>query len=149
MAKADITSNLRNLTCDNFVVYFKSHGFHFNVQGNTFSQDHSLLQEVYELLWEWHDTLNEQLRQLGKPCVSSLSALLNNSIIDEQSKYQFSSADMFADLVNDLDTLLRNAQWLFDNSEDIAGLNTLMGDYAKALSKINWKLKSSISQGFK
>jgi len=140
---------LRNLFADNFVVYYKSHGYHFNVQGTTFAQDHELLNEIYDYLWDQHDTLGEQLRQLDKPAPSSLKAILDISEITECLKLGETSAVMFSELSDDFETLMRNAQWLFENSEECGGMNTMIGDYMKGLSKLHWKVKATLNRSMK
>jgi len=140
---------LRNLFADNFVVYYKSHGYHFNVEGPTFAQDHELLNEIYDFLWEQHDTLGEQIRQMDKPAPSSLKAILDISEITECLKIGEPSSVMFSELVDDFDTLLRNAQWLFEASEGCGGLNTMIGDYMRELSKLHWKLKATLKRSMK
>ena len=57
---------LTQLFADNFVTYFKSHSYHFNVDGPMFAQDHELLNEIYDFLWAQHDMLGEQIRQMDK-----------------------------------------------------------------------------------
>jgi len=140
---------LRNLFADNFVVYYKSHGYHFNVQGPMFAQDHELLNEIYDYLWESHDDLGEQIRQMDKPAPSSLKAILDISEITECLKVGETSATMFSELCDDFETLLRNAQWLFENSEECGGLNTFIGDYMKGLNKLHWKVKATLNRSIK
>lgn len=141
----NVTSALRFLHSDNFVVYFKSHAFHFNVIGPTFSQDHALFKEVYDYLYEWHDTLGELLRQMDKPVVSNIKSLLDLSEIGETKTGLATGKAMIPELSDDLEALMKNAQWIFDNTnKGEGGLNTMIGDYIAGLSKLNWKLKASV-----
>jgi len=140
---------LRNLFADNFVVYYKSHGYHFNVQGPMFAQDHALLEEIYDFLWAQHDGLGEQIRQMDKPAPSSLKAILDISEITECLKVGETSATMFSELCDDFETLIRNAQWLFENSEECGGLNTFIGDYLRDLNKLHWKVKATLNRSMK
>jgi starvation-inducible DNA-binding protein len=146
--KDAIVSALRCLYADNFVTYYKAHGFHFNVQGATFAQDHALLNEIYDFLYEQHDMLGEQIRQLDKPAPSSLKAILSVSEIKECTESDYPSKEMFYELIEDFDVLLRNGQWLYENAS-IGGLETLVGDYLKELSKLQWKLKASVGKSIK
>jgi len=146
-----IVSGLRCLFADNFVTYYKSHGYHFNVEGNTFAQDHELLNEIYDFLWAQHDMLGEQIRQLDKPAPSSLKAILSISEVTEAVSVNLSSRSMFENLVEDFDLLMRNGQWLYDAADenDLGGLSTLVGDYLKDLSKLRWKLKATLGRSIK
>ena len=143
-----LVSALRCLFADNFVVYYKSHGFHFNVQGQTFSQDHSLLNDIYDYLYENHDTLGEQLRQLDKPAPTSLKAILSISEIDEENKVVDNQTAQLEALASDFDTLLRNGQWVYEEAgrQSVGGLETYLGDYLAGLSKLNWKVKATLKR---
>jgi len=146
-----IVSALRCLFADNFVTYYKAHGFHFNVEGPTFAQDHALLGEVYDFLYEYHDMFGEQLRQLDKPAPSSLKAILGISEVAEAASANMSSRSMIENLLEDFEVLMRNGQWLYEASGECCygGLETLVGDYLKDLSKLRWKLKATVGKSFK
>jgi len=58
-----IDKKLKNLFADNFTVYTKAHGYHFNVVGPDFFEYHKLFQQVYDYLYEQHDVLGELMRQ--------------------------------------------------------------------------------------
>jgi len=141
-----MVSLLRKLYADNFTAYYKSHGFHFNVQGVTFAQDHGLLEEVYQFLWKQNDILGEQIRQLDKTVLPSLADILELTNIVECKKGKETSKDMFNDLQQDFDTIMEVGQVIFDKSTAYGGLNTLIGDYLKGLSKLNWKLKATLGR---
>ena len=141
-----LVTQLRKLYADNFVTYYKSHGYHFNVQGATFAQDHSLLEEIYDFLWEQHDMLGEQIRQMDKAAPTSLKEILSISSITECNKVGESSKTMFTELVDNFNSLLEDGQSLYDDADmqSCGGLATLIGDYLKALSKLNWKVKATL-----
>ena len=143
-----VVSALRCLYADNFVTYYKSHAFHFNVQGQTFSQDHRLLNKLYDYLLESHDTLGEQLRQLDKPVPTSLKAILSISEIEETKEVVDSQGKEIEDILTDIEVLLRNGQWVYEEAgrQSLGGLETCIGDYLRDLSKFNWMLKATIKR---
>jgi len=145
-----IVSALRCLYADNFVTYYKSHGFHFNVEGNTFAQDHALLEEIYTYLWEQHDGLGEQIRQLDKPAPSSLKAVLGISEITETASANIPSKNIFEAVLEDFEMLVRNGQWLYDAAGEscYGALETFIGDYLTGLTKLRWKVKATLGRSF-
>jgi starvation-inducible DNA-binding protein len=149
--KNKIEAKLNTLFCDNFIVYYKSHGYHFNVEGPTFVQDHDLLNEIYDFLWEQHDVFGEQLRQMSCAAPTSLKSILTAGTVSECNKLGESSKTMFTELSEDFEALMRSAQDLYDEAdmESCGGLATMLGDYLKALSKLHWKLKATIGKSFK
>lgn len=146
--KDALVSALRCLFADNFVVYYKAHGFHFNVQGQTFSQDHALLNEIYDYLWDNHDSLGEQIRQLDKPAPTTLKSILAVSEIDEETNVVDAPSKQLEALTADFDTLLRNGQWVYEEAgrQCVGGLETFIGDYLSGLSKLNWKVKATLKR---
>jgi len=142
---------LQQLWADNFLVYFKSHVFHFNVQGQNFEGDHEYFQEVYEFLWEQHDVLGEQIRQMDKPVLTSLEQIISASSVDEAEPNAKDAKAMYTELSEEFDELIDTAQNLYDMAEEqcCAGLSTLLGDYIKQVSKLNWKAKATIGRSIK
>ena len=147
----NLITQLTQLYADNFVTYYKSHGYHFNVDGPMFAQDHALLEEIYDFLWAQHDMLGEQIRQMDKPVPCSLKEVLSMSDITECDSPKKPSKEMFTWLNQDFDCLIEYAQKLYDDADmqSYGGLATLIGDYIKDLSKLNWKVKATIGKSFK
>lgn len=142
---------LQQLWADNFLVYFKSHVFHFNVQGPTFGQDHGLFQEIYEFLWDQHDVLGEQIRQLDKPVLTSLEQLIAASSVDEAESKVMDIKGMLTEMAEELSELIELAQAVYDRAESscCGGLSTVIGDYLKGINKLNWKVKASLGKSIK
>ena len=146
-----LITQLTQLYADNFVTYYKSHGYHFNVDGPMFAQDHALLEEIYDFLWAQHDMLGEQIRQMDKGTPCSLKEVLSMTDIVECDTPKKPSKEMFTWLNQDFDCLIEYAQKLYDDADmqSYGGLATLIGDYIKDLSKLNWKVKATIGKSFK
>ncbi len=137
---------LKTLAADNFVAYFKAHVYHLNVVGPDFHQYHSLLGDIYDYLYEWHDTLNEQLRQMDVMCDTSLKDYLEETNLSPLNKAKVGK-EMFTDLVVTFESILSSAQELYDEAglEGHGGLETIVGDYMTGLSKLHWKVKSCLA----
>jgi len=146
-----LITQLTELYANNFVTYYRSHGYHFNVEGPMFSQDHALLEEIYDFLWTQHDMLGEQIRQMDKAVPCSLKEVLKLTDIIECDSPQKTSKEMFTWLNKDFDCLIDYAQTLYDDADlsSQGGLATLIGDYIKDLSKLNWKVKATLGKSFK
>jgi len=127
---------------------YKAHGFHFNVQGQTFSQDHALLQEIYDYLYDNHDSIGEQIRQLDKPAPTTLKSILSVSEIDEEASVVDLPNKQLEALTDDFECLLRNGQWIYEEAgrQCVGGLETYIGDYLAGLSKLNWKIKATLKR---
>jgi starvation-inducible DNA-binding protein len=145
MKTNSLMAGLKRIYADNFLLYYKSHAFHFNVQGPMFAQDHSLLEEVYNFLWEQHDVLGEQIRQMDATVAPSLAEILSTATATEYTKADQASKTMFNVLITDIDELMADTQTVYKTADEYncGGLETMLGDYLKGLSKLQWKLKAT------
>jgi DNA-binding ferritin-like protein len=148
-SSSGLITALRLFHSDNFVAYFKTHYYHFAVQGSTFSQDHALLNDIYDFLWNAHDDIGEQLRQQDALPFSSMAAMIDASCLSEAKSGGVSSSNMFEDLSKVIDILIDAAQNIYDQTDPHGGLQTFIGDYLKDLSKLHWKVKATIGKSIK
>jgi len=142
---------LKALYASNFVTYYKSHAFHFNIEGTTFSQDHEFFQKIYEFLQGEHDNLGEQIRQLDKPVTSTLKDVISLSLIDESNIITKNNLDLLAILEEDFCQLHEQAQELYEaaSNQCYGALETYIGDYMVALSKLHWMIKATLKRSIK
>ncbi len=137
---------LANLIADNFITYFKTQVYHFNIVGPDFPQYHGMLfSEVYSYLYENHDDLNEQLRQMGYLVPTSLEIYLSATVI-KPNAVEKNSKEMLSAIAKDLNTLQMSAQKLYEEAglEGHGGLETYIGDYIAGISKLKWKVESCL-----
>jgi len=133
-------THLNKLFADNFVVYFKAHSAHFNVEGPSFLMHHEQLQEVYEYLYEQHDILGELIRQQGIYAPPTLKDVLEESSVPEEGMLK-DAGKIYPVLVEDMEELCTLAQALYKSCGSGA-IETVIGDYMVGLSKLIWKLKA-------
>lgn len=129
------------LIADNFLVYYKAHTFHLNVTGPNFAQYHGLFGEVYNKLWDWHDTLSEQLRQAGEMYPLALKGVVDESAVSDDAVGK-SVAHMFDSVCNDLGKLLESAEGIYNTADP--ALETVIGDYCADIKKLKWKIDATL-----
>jgi starvation-inducible DNA-binding protein len=139
-------TKLANLIADNFLAYFNAHVYHFNVVGPDFVQYHDLFSEVYEYLFENHDTLSEQLRQMKVKVPGNIKGYLEDSVVNS-SAMAVSIKDMLTNTCDDLDAILKSSQKLYEEAgvEGHGALETYIGDYMTGVSKLKWKVDACLS----
>lgn len=79
----EITGALNQYLADTTVVYYKSHTFHWNVQGANFYSLHLMFEKFYQQIWESMDEIAERTRALGGKTPEGLSELLKLATIKE------------------------------------------------------------------
>ena len=61
-----IVQGLSRLLADTYVLYLKTHGFHWNVEGPMFQTLHQMFMEQYTETWNAIDLIAERIRSLGE-----------------------------------------------------------------------------------
>ncbi len=61
-----IAQGLSKLLADTYVVYLKTHNFHWNVEGPMFQTLHQMFMEQYTETWNAIDLIAERIRSLGE-----------------------------------------------------------------------------------
>jgi starvation-inducible DNA-binding protein len=64
--RAEIAHGLSRLLADTYVVYLKTHSFHWNVEGPMFQTLHQMFMEQYTETWNAIDLIAERIRSLGE-----------------------------------------------------------------------------------
>ena len=64
--RAAIVQGLSKLLADTYVLYLKTHGFHWNVEGPMFQTLHQMFMEQYTETWSAVDLIAERIRSLGE-----------------------------------------------------------------------------------
>lgn len=77
-----LTNTLKTVLADAVTMYFTAHGFHWNVEGQDFSQYHSLFAEIYEDVYSSIDPLAEDIRKLGEYAPFTLSKFIDLRTIE-------------------------------------------------------------------
>jgi len=72
-----LTNDLKTLMSDVVTMYFVAHGYHWNVEGQDFSQYHDLFADIYEDVYSSIDIIAEDLRKLDEYAPFTLSKFID------------------------------------------------------------------------
>lgn len=137
---------LNHILADSFVLYFKTHSYHWNVTGPQFKSLHDMFEEQYTEMWKAIDELAERLRILGATAPHSMANILSNSDLAEATDMQEAMA-MVKDLANSNTTLCGHIQKAIDIADDVddeATEDMLIGRL-QVHQQYAWMLKSTCS----
>lgn len=99
---------LIKLLANNYVLYLKTHNFHWNVVGTTFQPLHSLFEAQYTDLWNAADTIAERVRALGFPVPASCTDFSKFSKIKEVvGTRSVKAKTMIRELFHDQEVMIR------------------------------------------
>ena len=138
-----LIQQLKVILGTNFVLYFKGHTFHWNVEGPDFAQYHGFLGDFYDGVFDQTDDIAEHIRQLDAFAPTTLRRLLELSAIDETDNIP-NGLGMLAQLKKDNDDYiiqLRAGIVLADEADEPAVSNFLQ-DILASHQKHAWMLRS-------
>jgi len=107
-ARDGVVKTLNTLLADEFVLYAKTRGFHWNVTGPHFSELHKLFETQYDELAETIDEVAERSRALGGLATGSLKGFLADARIAEASAAKRSAKQMLGALLEDHEAVVRS-----------------------------------------
>lgn len=137
---------LKTAHANTFVMYYKSHAFHWNIEGKDFPQYHSFFSNLYEDLFEAVDPLAEELRALDVYAPKSLSELYNScSLIENDSIVGDALRDMLNSLIADNNEVINSLNKVFAlaTNANVQGLADLVAGRIDTHKKHGWMLKAS------
>ena len=107
--KKECASALGKVLADTFVLYAKTHGFHWNVEGPQFIALHGMFEEQYKDLWGSIDDIAERIRALGQPAPGTMRRFLELAEVKENSD-RLPASQMLSELVRDNETAARTVR---------------------------------------
>jgi starvation-inducible DNA-binding protein len=137
---------LKVLLADNVSVYSRAHGYHWNVEGQDFTEYHALFEQIYDDLQDSIDPIGESIRKLGDYAPYRLQDFVAMRTIQDSPVPPHDPIAMALDLLVGIDALLAG----FNKSAAIATqlneqgvLNFLVGR-VEMLQKWKWQLTASL-----
>ena len=115
--RQQISEGLSRVLADTYVLYGKTHGFHWNVTGPMFNTLHLMFMEQYTELWTALDEIAERIRALGVPAPfgSTLSALAS---LEDSSSLTPAAMQMVRELVAGHEAVARTARSVFSVADE-------------------------------
>ena len=104
-----IAHELSKLLADSYLLYVKTHNFHWNVKGPMFQTLHLLFESEYTELAVAVDTIAERIRALGCPAPGSYKQFKKLSGIKEEEGVP-KAEQMIVQLVEGQETIVKTAR---------------------------------------
>lgn len=140
-----LAEKLTRLLADNYAIYLKTHGYHWNVRGPNFSTLHALFMDQYTEMWTALDELAERIRALGEFAPQGYAAFANLTSIGDGDPEK-SAEEMVEELMRDHETLIATARAVLKEAEDDGDPVTegLIADRLTAHEKHAWMLRATL-----
>ncbi|MGB3627154.1 MAG: Dps family protein [Henriciella sp.] len=136
---------VRKVLGETYALYFKTHGYHWNVTGPRFKALHELFMEQYTELWQALDELAERIRALGKFAPASSDEIASYATIKPDNGVP-DAEDMINNLVRGHETIAQVAKDGVKIAEDGDDAVTadLLTQRAAIAEKTAWMLRASL-----
>lgn len=140
---AKVAEGLSEVLADTYRLVFKTHAYHWNVEGPLFYSVHNLTEGQYEEMFAAADELAERMRALGHLAPMRLDQIMAQSVIDDRDG-TLSAGDMLDDLAQSHEKVSKRFHQLAETAGGTADIVT--EDLAVARStfheKAAWMLRS-------
>ena len=95
-----ITTNLKEVLADSYILYLKTQNYHWNVTGHHFKSLHLMFEEQYKDLFLAVDLIAERIRALGEKAPGTFKSYSKVTNIKEGDE-NLDADSMVKDLAND------------------------------------------------
>lgn len=143
--RAQIAKALSNLLADTYMLYLKTHNYHWNVTGMNFQPLHAMFEEQYTELAEAIDVIAEHVRILGHFAPGSFKEYSKVTTITEEEGVP-DDKTMLKKLQEANEAVIRTARKvlpLCEEAGDEASMD-LAVERISVHSKVAWMLRSHL-----
>jgi starvation-inducible DNA-binding protein len=144
--RAEIAHGLSRLLADTYVVYLKTHNFHWNVEGPMFQTLHQMFMEQYTETWNAIDLIAERIRSLGEYAPGTYKQYAKLARVKETDGVP-KAEQMVRLLIEGQEAVVRTARELLpvaDRAQDEPTLD-LLTQRMQVHEKTAWMLRSLLA----
>jgi starvation-inducible DNA-binding protein len=141
--RKEIAEGLGRVLADTYMLYLKTHAFHWNVEGPMFNSLHAMFMQQYTELWNAIDLVAERIRALGYPAPGTYREFGALTSIEETVGVP-KAMQMVRLLVAGHETLARTLRSVFPVAEQASDESTvdLLTQRLQVHEKTAWMLRS-------
>ena len=140
----ELSAALKIALANTFVMYFKSHSYHWNVEGPNFNDYHGYFGGLYEELWGAVDPIAEHIRAIDQYAPFGLADMYDaKTVADDQSRV-VDTKQMFFNLIDANDEVIASLNKAYDlaNYSKQNGLANFIQDRLDVHAKHGWQLRA-------
>lgn len=141
----ELVNYLKVVLADHYALYFKAQGHHWNVEGQDFSQYHSLFSSIYDDAIGAVDGIAENIRKLGAYAPFKMSRFVELATVGE-TEVGSDPRLMCADLLGAIEAAIESNLTAFAcaNMCNEQGIANDLAERDGLLKKWRWQLSASL-----
>lgn len=147
--RKEIAEGLSHLLADTYLLYVRTHGYHWNVTGPLFNTLHLMFETQYNELALAVDLIAERIRALGFPAPASYGEFSRLASVGEDDGDWPEAEEMLRRLVKGQEAVVRTARSIFPTVERASDQPTadLLTQRMQVHEKTAWMLRSMLDAG--
>ena len=141
--RKEVAVGLSSLLADTYTLYFKTHSFHWNVEGPMFQTLHVMFMGQYTEMWNALDVIAERIRSLGHYAPATYSEMAKLTSIKE-SKSVLKANKMIEEAIQGHETVIKTIRKIFESAEKAKDQTTMdvLTQRLDIHEKTAWMLRS-------
>jgi starvation-inducible DNA-binding protein len=142
-----IVEGLSKLLADSYILYLKTHNYHWNVEGPMFNTLHQMFMVQYTEMWNALDLIAERIRALGSYAPGSYKKFAQLSTITESEEH-ISATEMIKQLLHGHEAVAKTVRSIFPVAEqgnDESSLD-LLTQRLQVHEKTAWMLRALLAE---
>ena len=143
----ELVQAMKKALADTFAFYLKAHGFHWNVEGRTFCQDHTFFGTIYEEVYGSLDQFAEEIRTMDAYAPASFARFSELTTIEDEIKI-LNAQGMYEKLLADNSIVMASVEQAYELAEAAHnhGLSNFLAERQDAHAKHAWQLRATLKQ---
>jgi starvation-inducible DNA-binding protein len=137
---------LKTAFASEYAFALKAQNFHWNVEGSSFPQLHTLFEKIYEEVYGSIDTFAEQLRALQLYTPASLQKFSMLTKVEDENDEGMAEGAMVSELLQDSEKLANIFKICYEMAEQEGdhGLANFLAERQDGHKKHSWMLRSTL-----
>ena len=136
---------MKKALANEFAFYLKTHGFHWNVEGQDFPQLHELFGKIYNDTYDSLDTFAEHIRVLDAYAPASFTRFIELSDLEDEIKI-LTAGMMLDKLLSDTAIVINSLETAYELAEasHAHGLSNFLAERIDSHAKWAWQLRATL-----
>ncbi len=145
-ARAAVAEALNGVLADTYVLYQKTHAYHWNVTGPQFPVLHAMFEVQYREMWAALDEIAERVRALGAFAPASGRVFTSLASIENTEEAPPKAPEMIRNLLDGHETLIRRARKALEAAGEVsdAASEDLLTVRIQSHEKTAWMLRAMV-----
>lgn len=138
---------LNRVLADEYVLYTKTRGYHWNVVGPQFNDLHKFFEGQYEELQDIIDDVAERGRSIGVHALGSLQEMLDEKSLEEDTTKGADSKHMLRSLLSDHEAIIRKLRVDLEKADEKykdMGTSDFLTGLMEKHEKMAWMLRANL-----